>query len=119
MAVKARPCALIVVQTAAESAATGQPPFHRQTRIGGIEPIGRAPGEHSLRHLGSPRDAALDGHRALRAPMPRLAIVAQRRERGVITGVQSCCRDGNRPTSAVWAAAMTAARRDVPWWGRL
>ena len=61
-----------------------------------------------MRDVGSPRDAA----RPRLAAVP--AIVAERRERRRIAVVQRRLRDGNRPTSAVYAAAMTAARRDAP-----
>ena len=44
---------------------TAVPPVNG--RVARAEPIGRAPGEHGLRDLGSPGDAALDPRRA-RAP---------------------------------------------------
>ena len=76
--------------------------------VGAVESVAGAPGEDGPRDFLSPEDAPLTRLTAI------LSIVAQRGEGRVIDVVERLLRDRNRPTSAVCAAAMTAARRDAP-----
>ena len=64
MSVNANPCALIAVERRRCRPPLADRGPAGERRVARAEPIGRAPGEHGLRDLGSPGDAALDARRA-------------------------------------------------------